>query len=115
MATIIDLAQAKSLIQEYQTQNSSAGGPALITPAKQFHNGFFIDRQSIEDILSNPDFEGITLKFAKHPDFTGSEENIFTLVYAGAAPAAPGAPTPYVHTGKIYCDSPPCPPYCTDL
>jgi hypothetical protein len=114
MATIIDQAKAKSLIQEYQKQNSSAGDAALITPEKQFHNGFFIDRKSLEDVLSNPNVTGISLNFAKHPDFTGSSGNVFTLVFAGAEPA-PGASTQYINTGNIYSDTPTCPPFCMNL
>jgi hypothetical protein len=132
MATIIDPEKAKSLIQEYQTQNATAGGPALLTPDKKFHNGFFIDRQTLEDILSNPDAVGIGFDFAKHPDFTGATENIFTVVFFGAAlaaatpaaepeAAAPAAApqaadattAPYVSTGTIYSEPPPCPPYCS--
>ena len=115
MATIIDQAKANSLIQEYRKQNSSAGDAALITPEKQFHNGFFIDRKSIEDVLSNPNVKGISLNFAKHPDFAGSSDNVFTLVFSGAEPAASGSSTPYISTGNIYSDIPPCPPFCSSL
>jgi len=115
MATIIDVEKAKSLIQEYRLQNAAAGGPALVTPDKKFHNGFFIDRKSLEDILSNPNVEGVSLDFAKHPDFTGAAENVFTLVYSGAEPAAAGGTAPYVSTGDCYTNPPPCPPFCTIL
>jgi hypothetical protein len=115
MATIIDRDKAKSLIQEYRNQNSATGGPALVTPDKKPHHGFFIDRQSLEDALSNPKVTGISLDLAKHPNYVGSPEHVFTLVYSGAQPAATGAATPYVSTGNIYCDPPPCPPNCTTL
>jgi hypothetical protein len=115
MASIIDLAKAKSLIQEYRDQNSAAGGPALVTPDKQSHHGFFIDRKSLEDVLSNPKVEGVSVNLAKHPDFAGKPDNVFTLVFSGAEPAPAGATTPYVNTGKIYSDTPPCPPICTIL
>jgi len=115
MATIIDLEKAKSLIKEYRTQNSAAGGPALLTPDKKFHHGFFIDRQSLEDILSNPKVAGIHANFAKHPDFAGAKDNVFTMVYSGSEPAPAGAPTAYVSTGNIYAGPPPCPPVCSDM
>ncbi|MDF2432836.1 MAG: hypothetical protein JWP44_2467 [Mucilaginibacter sp.] len=114
MATIIDLNQAKSLIQEYRQQNATSGGPALVTPDKKFHHGFFINRKIIEDMLSNPNVLGISIDLAKHPDFTGSSENVFTLILSGAEPAT-AASTPYVNTGNIYCAPPPCPPFCVDL
>jgi hypothetical protein len=126
MATIIDPEKAKSLIREYRTQNAATGGPALVTPDKKFHNGFFIDRQTIEDILSNADAVGIGFEFAKHPDFTGAKENVFTIVFSGAAtaaatpvaepevaapaaaPQASAATTaPYVSTGAVYSEPPP--------
>jgi hypothetical protein len=112
MATIIDMEKATRLIHEYRQQNSAAGGPALITPDKKFHNGFFIDRQSLEDILSNPNVAGIGLDFAKHPDHVGSPDNIFTLVYSGAEPSPSGSLTPYNSIGHKYCAPPPCPPFC---
>jgi hypothetical protein len=115
MSTIIDLEKAKSLIKEYRKQNSAAGGPALVTPDKKPHHGFFIDRKSIEHILSNPKVVGVAVEFAKHPDFVGEKENVFTVVYSGAEHAEAGAPAPYVSTGTCYTNPPPCPPFCTNL
>jgi hypothetical protein len=114
MATIIDPDKAKSLIQEYRNQNSAAGGPALVTPDKKPHHGFFIDRQSLEDALSNPNVVGISLNLAKHPDYAGKPDRVFTLVYSGATLGASGEP-PYESAGNIYCKPPPCPPNCSDL
>ena len=116
MASVIDPALAKSLIKEFQNQNTSAGGPALKTNDGPFINGYFVDRQSLEAVLTNPNVVGISLSFAKHPDAVGSKDNIFTLVFAGAEPNnQPGATAPYMNTGDIYEQMLPCPPYCCDL
>jgi hypothetical protein len=112
MANIITPEKAKSLIQEYRAQNAATGGPGLVTPDKKHHNGFFIDRASLEDILSNPKVAGVSLSFAKHPNHVGSPDNVFTVVYTGAEPAPTGSATPYVSSGKMMVDPPPCPPTC---
>ncbi len=116
MASIIDLGSAQSLVQEYQQQNSSAGGPGLLTPDGQLIKGYFLDRESLEALLSNPNVVGISLQYAKDPNFVGDPDNVFTLVYAGAEPNnADGATTIYLNTGDIYCAPPPCPPICMTL
>lgn len=116
MASKIDPVLAKSLIKEFQNQNTSTGGPALKTHDGPFITGYFIDRQSIEAVLSNPNVVGVSVHFAKHPDAVGSKDNIFTLVFAGAEPnSKPGALSPHMNTGDIYEQLMPCPPYCTDL
>jgi hypothetical protein len=115
MATIVDRETAESLIQEYRTQNSSAGGPALLTSDQGFLNGYFIDRESLRTILDDPKFAGISFYFAKNPDFIGSPENVFTMLYAGAEPAPAGSATRFLNTGDVYDHTPPCPPYCGDL
>ena len=113
MTKIIDRESAKNLIDEYRQQNAADGGPALKTPAGQNLNGFFIDRQSLETILSNPKAMGLSLHLAKHPDFAGAPGNYFTAFLAGAEPnTAANATTPYVNTGDIYGNLPPCPPDC---
>ena len=113
MATIIDPVLAKSLVQEYQQQNAAAGGPAIVTPDGLFLNGFFLDRDSLTAILADPKVVGVSLKLAKHPSFKGSAGHQFTVLYAGAvANTAPSPVTPYVTSGDIYCDPPPCPPHC---
>lgn len=112
MASPIDPTLAKSLIKEYQDQNTAAGGPALKTPEGSFLNGFFIDRKSLEDILkNNPDATGISVHLAKDPVATGKSDNIFTIFFAGAS----GAQPPFEKSGDIYGGPPPCPPYCTNL
>jgi hypothetical protein len=116
MASIIDPTLAKSLIKEFRQHNSSAGGPALKTPEGHFLNGFFIDRESLENILKDPKNVGIHIHLAKHPDFAGKPDNVHTIAFVGSQPnTAPGAATPYVSSGDIYEYSVPCPPYCTDL
>jgi hypothetical protein len=116
MASTIDPESAKSLIKEYQQQNGSAGGPGLLTPDKQLLNGFFIERESLEKLLSNSKVAGISLHFAKHPDFAGAPGHHFTMFYAGAEHNTESNPkTPYVNTGEIYKDPPPCPTFCTKL
>jgi hypothetical protein len=115
MASIIDPELAKSLIKEYQQQNATAGGPSLLTPDKKPLNGYFIDRQSLETVLSNPKVVGVSFHHAKHPDFAGKSDNVFTLAFSGAEPnTKPGAAS-YISTGPIFDNVIPCPPNCTDL
>jgi len=112
MATpIIDPATAKSLIQEYQNQNSIPGGSAILAPNGQYLNGYFIDRASIEDLLSNPNVVGISLQLAKDPAFTGTSTRQFTVLVTGST----GAVAPYTAPGNIYGPVPPCPPDCTTI
>lgn len=115
MASSIDPTLAKNLIKEYQTQNASDGGPALKTPDGSFLNGFFIDRQTLEDILnSDPTIAGVSVHLAKDPSAVGQPDNIFTILLAGAAENTAGQP-PYVRVGDFCGGPPPCPPWCTDL
>ena len=116
MAKKIDPASAKSLIQQYQQQNGASGGHAIKTPDDKLLNGYFLDRESLESILSNPKVAGVSLHLAKHPDFKGNAGHHFTVLYAGAEPnTATNPTTPYVNTGEIYSDPPPCPTYCNNL
>jgi len=116
MASIIDLELAKSLIKEFQKQNVSPGGPDLKTPDGQHLKGFFIDRQSLDTILSDPACVGLSLHLAKHPDAIGSNENKFTIAIAGAQLNTGINPkTPYERVGHVWDLLNPCPPYCTDL
>jgi len=114
MATIIDPASAQSLIQEYQQQNAAPEGPANKTHEGHHLKGFFLDRASLEHLLSNPNAAGVSLYLAKHPDHVGSPENRLTLLYSGAeANTAEGGDAPtYITTGPMYGDTPPCPTYC---
>ncbi len=114
MAATIDPTLAKNLIKEYQQQNSAPGGPAIKTHEGHLLNGYFLDRQSLESILSNPKVAGVSLHLAKHPDFKGSPGNHFTVLYSGSEPnSSPDANTPYVSTGDVCGPPPPCPPSCS--
>ena len=116
MAIIIDLHLAKTLVKEFQHKNSAPGGPAIITPDNKFLKGFFLDRERLELLLSNPEVKGVAVQLAQHPDFIASEDNQFTLVYCGAKDNTDGiGDEPYINKGDIYCAPPPCPPFCTRL
>jgi hypothetical protein len=116
MATIIDHASAKSLIQEYQDQNAAPGGSGIKTGAGDLLHGYFLDRDSLETILKNPNVQGVSLHLAKHPDQVGSTDNNYTLLYTGAQPNTAANPTtPYESTGAIFASNPPCPPTCTTI
>jgi hypothetical protein len=115
MASIIDPAVAKTLIQDYKNRNTAAGGPGLKTPDGAYLHGFFIDRACLEAIFkSNDKCVGISVNFGKNPRFLGVGQNVITLVFAGVVPAT-GSTTPYETTGDIYSDVPPCPTFCSNL
>jgi hypothetical protein len=114
MASIIDPAVAKTLIQDYQNRNAAPGGPALKTPDGDYLNGFFIDRACLETIFKSDDnCVGVSINFGKTASIDVSE-NVITLVFAGVVPATTGI-TPYNTTGNIYSDPPPCPTFCSNL
>jgi hypothetical protein len=116
MASPIDPTLAKSLIKEFQHQNASASGPRLITQDGSFLNGFFLDRKSLESLLHDSNVAGISLQFAKHPDFAGKEGNVFTIVFVGAVPNKdPHATAPYKSHDYYMDKTPTCPPICCDL
>jgi hypothetical protein len=117
MATIIDRGQAQSLIQQFRKDNSSAGGPALLTPEGKFLNGFFIDADGIKKLLNDtPNLAGIHVYFAKHPSYDGKPDRVYTTMFvASVNNTTPGAATPYTSSGDILDMVPPCPPYCNDL
>jgi len=113
MASKIDRGQAQSLIQEYRNQNKAAGEHAWKTPDGKHLNGFFIDRESLENILADKKNVGINVHFAKHPDFAGKSDKVHTLVYSGSAPNnAPGATSKFVSNSEMYGGPEPCPPWC---
>jgi len=129
MSSIIDPALAKSLIQEFRTQNTGPGGPALKTKEKLFLQGYFIDRESLEAVLSNPNYDGISIYLAKNPDCVGDKDNVFTIVFTGAelnpkfnneslkeggAATNLGVPR-YLTSGDIYEYTQSCPPACSQL
>jgi hypothetical protein len=116
MASIIDPESAKSLIQEYRQQNSSDGGPGIKTTEGHFLHGYFLDRESLETILKDPNVQGVSLHLAKHPDSVGSEHNHFTLLWTGAEPnTQAGATAKYVNKGAIFQGTPPCPTVCGEI
>src|ERR1700744_4628207 len=111
MASTIDPESAKALIKEYQDQNAAAGDNAIKTHEGHPLNGYFIDRDSMEKILSNPKAAGMSLHLAKHSQSQGSKQNHYTVIYGAAEPStSPDAKTPYTNTGELYGDPPPCPP-----
>lgn len=69
MALTIERNLAKKLIASYREQNTEPGGVGLKTPDGQFLNGFFIDRDSLDIILANPDVVGVSVHLANHPGF----------------------------------------------
>ncbi|MGN6640049.1 MAG: hypothetical protein ACTHJ8_14160 [Mucilaginibacter sp.] len=113
MASKIDPGQAQSLIQEYRNQNKEAGEHALKTPEGQHLNGFFLNRESLENILKDPKVDGIHVHLAKHPDFAGKPDKVCTMVYSGSVATQTGSVKPYESTGDTYSSPPPCPPYCS--
>lgn len=114
MASKIDPRQAQSLIQEYRNQNKEAGEYALITPEGHHLNGFFLDRESLENILKNSKVAGIHVHLAKHPDIAGKPGKVCTMVYSGSVATQSGSAKPYESTGDTYCDPVPCPPWCNE-
>lgn len=120
MSAIIDKATAQSLIIGYQAQNSSPAGPGLITPDGEYLEGYFIDRASIDAILSNPDIAGLSLYLAITPGYSGSGKNIFTIVFSGSIPnpdwvAGSATEREYLTSGNVYEYTDICPPHCQDL
>lgn len=112
MASKMDPKQAQGLMQEYRDQNRNAGEHALKTPEGQHLNGFFLDRESLENILKDPSVVGIHVHLAKHPDFAGKQDKVCTVAYSGSVQSEQGSATPYKSTGDTYCTPPPCPPWC---
>lgn len=114
MVSTIDAASAESLINDYQSQNSTAGGTGLITPDGKPLKGFFIDRETLEHILHHHHgAAGVGFYFARDPNFVGDPANHFTVVFCGAKQNNNPGQEPYEKVGDIYCAPPPCPPYCT--
>lgn len=109
MASKIDPELAKSLVQEFQKENESANGPSLKTIEGHNLRGYFIDRESLEEILKDPNATGISLSHAKHPDASGKPANASTLVYSAAIP---NISTAAANAQDVYGPTPTCPPVC---
>ncbi|MBS1531739.1 MAG: hypothetical protein JSU01_15640 [Bacteroidetes bacterium] len=112
MASKIDRDHAQSLINEFRTQNKAAGEHAWKTYEGQHLNGFFINRECLENLLKDKENAGIHVYLAKHPDFTGKPDKVHTLAVVGAKPSPAGATAPYTNDGDVYEMIPPCPPWC---
>lgn len=120
MSAIIDPQLAKTLIQAYQAQNSRNAENAIKTVDGQNLNGYYIDRASLEAVLKNPAFTGVSVYFAKHPDAAASIENIITIIFVGAEPnpkwvEGSTTETKYINSGDAYDSVPPCPFECGTL
>ncbi len=115
MSEIIDPSLAKNLITEYRNQNAQAGDNAWKTPNGQNLNGFYVERSCLESILSDQANTGMHIYFAKHPDFAGSADNVYTVTLTGAKPNPdPNASSPYINDGDVFDNMRPCPPACGD-
>jgi len=115
MASKVDSQVAKNLINEFRDQNKASGEHALKTPEGHHLHGFFIDRETMENILADKENAGMHVLLAKHPDFTGKDDKVHTVMVTGSKPnTAAGATTRYVSDGAVYCDGPTCPPICTN-
>ena len=112
MAKKIDPEKAKSLVQEFQDQNQAAGEHAWKTPEGYPLNGFYIDRESLEEILKNDKVSGIHINFAKHPDFVGKSDKVHTITFSGSETPQPGATQASATSRAVYSDTPTCPPFC---
>ncbi|HTI60335.1 hypothetical protein [Mucilaginibacter sp.] len=113
MASTIDPALASRLKKEFRDRNKAAGEHALKTPDGSNLNGFFISRETLESILKNEKVAGIHVHLAKHPDYSGKDDHVNTLLVSGSEPnTQEGAAKPYVSTGETHSDSLPCPPWC---
>ena len=112
MATIIDRETAKKLIAEYKEQNTAASGPALKTPDGKNLEGFFLDIETLQTILGNPDCDGIHIMLAKDPNFIGSKENIFNILIMESNTGSDSDITTEVTNADIYGPTPTCPHVC---
>lgn len=116
MASKIDRQAAKNLINEFRDQNTASGEHALKTPEGHHLHGFFIDRETMENILADKENAGMHVLLAKHPDFAGKDDKVHTVLVTGSKPdTAPGATTPYISEGEICGETPICPPICTTI
>jgi hypothetical protein len=119
MGAKIDRELAKSLINEYRTRNTSAAGTNIITHEGKHLNGFYIEREILEEILKNPKVTGVSVHLAKHPAHQGADNNAYTVVLGGAQPN-PAAATnpvasPHINAEDLFENFDSCPTHCTDI
>lgn len=132
----IDKTHAKQLHKLFAQQNKNH----MMTHEGKPLKGFYIEREHLEEILSDKGFTGIHFYLGKHPDHQNTDDNVFTLVYTGARPnpnykpgggkiryGGPGDPvnggddtgnggsTPYTNDGDCYDMANPCPDHCGTL
>ena len=112
MTSKIDPELAKSLKKEFQDSNEAAGEHAWKTADGHFLKGFYIDRESIESLLKDEKVAGIHVYFAKHPDFVGKPDKVHTLTVSGSVPNSTPGEAPFVATGDVISNVPPCPTMC---
>ncbi|MGZ3755454.1 MAG: hypothetical protein ACXVAY_01100 [Mucilaginibacter sp.] len=116
---------AQQLIQGFQQQNGQSGTSAsspsqIVTETGIPLKGFFIDRNSLDSILADAAYVGLSVYIAKHPDHQHSNDMVYTIVFAGAKPnpawiAGSSTTTEYLNDGDIYEYVDPCPTACGDL
>ena len=102
---------AKKIIKEYSEQNAASPESALKTKDGENLNGFFIDKETLEFIISNPDCEGIHIMLAKHPDFIGSNKHIFNILITSAKTNSSTSNAIAANT-DIFGPGPTCPTIC---
>jgi hypothetical protein len=119
MALTIEKKLAKKLIASYRELNTEPCGVGLKTPDGQFLNGFFIDRDSLDIILANPDVVGVSVHLAKHPSFPTGNERVLTIVFGGAEPNPDykegGNAAKYLNKLDVWDQVEPCPPVCSTI
>jgi hypothetical protein len=85
---------ARVLITDYQHSNGRGLFP-MRNPARDRLNGYYIDREPLDAILSNKSFTGVNVYFARDSaaHAQGTSGRIYTLVYMGATKNKTGIQT----------------------
>lgn len=119
MSAVIDRNFAKSLINDFQSLNTSSNGPALTAPNGEPLKGFYIDRRCLDAILSDKNNTGVFVHLAKHPQHPGTSDNTITLILTGVEPNPAfndiDGVAPYVGKYEDWDQIMPCPPNCVEL
>jgi hypothetical protein len=114
MASEFDPKMAKSLIKEFRDQNQASGEHAWKTPEGHYLNGFFFERQKLEEMLKDEKVAGIHVYFAKHQDFVGKPDKVHSALLSAAIPNPdPNGTTPFIQSKDMVDQNPPCPPMCS--